>query len=162
MIYVVEIPQEGRPFAWFAFDVEDLSRKVHAAKVNDPRTVYACLSPREQLAANGLEHSPEQPAVRSAAPEIFHLADSHGWDTPLYRADYLLAPELWQSEAVSELEACVAAVAEGKLHCRVYLSDQAAASALYQDPLYQGREGFYAHMALREQLIAMEAISDDL
>jgi len=29
-------------------------------------------------------------------------------------------------------------------------------------PLYAGSEGFYAHMALRDQLIALEALSDDL
>ena len=34
--------------------------------------------------------------------------------------------------------------------------------ALHSDPLYAGREGFYAHMALRDQLIALEVLSDDM
>lgn len=160
MIYVVEIPREGRPLAWFAFDPEDFGRKVRAAKAAEGRTVFAARSPRQQLESAGL--SPDSPEAPAAQPEAFDLAERHGWDTPLYRADYLLEPGVWQTEPVSELEACAAAVADGREACRVYLSDQSAETALYRDPLYQGREGFYAHMALREQLIAMEAISDDL
>lgn len=160
MIYVVEIPRESRPLAWFAFDLEDLGRKIVAAKAEDSRTVYAELTPREQLEDAGLV--PESPGAAEAQPEIFALAEQHGWDTPLYRADYLLAPGTWRAEPVDMLDAHVAAVGDGREACRVYLTDKSAETALYTDPLYQGRDGFYAHMALREQLIAMEAISDDL
>jgi hypothetical protein len=44
----------------------------------------------------------------------------------------------------------------------VYPDDETALDALYRDPLYHGRDGFYAHMALREQLIALEVLADDL
>lgn len=160
MIYVVEIPHEGRPFSWFAFDRDDLARKVRAAKESGDTTVFAALSARLRLRAAGL--APDSPGAEAAQPAIFDDADRYGWDTVLYRADYLLSPGVWQVEPVSELEACVAALAHERKACRVYLSDEAAVAALYGDPLYDGREGFYAHMALREQLIAMEAISDDL
>jgi hypothetical protein len=149
-----------RPLAWFAFDLEDFGRKVRAAKAAEGRTVFEALTPRGQLEEAGLD--PESPEARAVRPETFALAEQYGWDTPLYRADYLLEPGVWQAEPVSELDAYAAAVAEGREACRVYLSDQAAETALYRDPLYQGREGFYAHMALREQLIAMEAISDEM
>lgn len=160
MIYVVEIPHEGRPSAWFAFDEDDLARKVRSARETGEHTVFAALSPRQRLEANGL--TPESPDARTRHPDVFDDADRHGWDTVLYRADYLLSPGIWQVEPVSELEACAAALAHERKTCRVYLSDNAAVAALYGDPLYNGREGFYAHMALREQLIAMEAMSDDL
>ncbi|HYE37178.1 hypothetical protein [Methylocaldum sp.] len=160
MIYVVEIPHQGRASAWFAFDREDFARKVRAAKELGDRTVFAALSPRQRLEAAGL--APESPSARAEQPGIFEHAERHGWDTVLYRADYLLSPGVWQAEPVSELEACAAAVAHEREVCRVYLSDETAVAALYRDPLYDGRDGFYAHMALREQLIAMEAISDDL
>ncbi len=160
MIYVVEIPHEGRPSAWFAFNADDFERKVRAARAKDGRTIFAAQTPREQLVALGFE--PEAAEAPAAAPEIFALAEQHGWDMPLYRADYYLEPGVWEAEPVEVLEAYAAAAAEGLEACRIYLTDQAAEAALYKDPLYQGREGFYAHIALREQLIAMEAIADDL
>ena len=43
----------------------------------------------------------------------------------------------------------------------MYPHDETALDALYRDPLYQGRAGFYAHMALQEQLIALEVPADD-
>jgi hypothetical protein len=89
-------------------------------------------------------------------------ARGYGWDTPLYRADYLLGRGVYQAEPVAEFEACFAAIKHDLKTCRMYLSDAEAAAELYRDPLYAGREGFFAHMALREQLIAMEVISDDL
>ena len=68
----------------------------------------------------------------------------------------------YQAEAISELQACVAALVDPLQTCRLYPDDATALEALYRDPLYQGREGFYAHMALREQLIALEVLADDL
>lgn len=160
MIYVVEIPHAARPKAWFAFNADDFERKVRAGKTGDERTVFAVQTPREQLAALGLD--PDSAEARVTAPAVFALAEQHGWDTPLYRADYLLEPGIWEAEPVEALEAYAAAAAEGLESCRIYLSDGAAETALYKDPLYQGREGFYAHIALREQLIALEVIADDL
>lgn len=161
MIYVVEIPHTGKPKAWFAFNADDFERKVRAGKVGDPRTIFLAQSPREQLAALGLD--PDAPDAPAAAPDIFARAEQHGWDTPWYRADYLLEePGAWEVEPVEVLEAYAAAASDGLASCRIYLSDQAAETALYKDPLYQGREGFYAHIALREQLIALEVIADDL
>ena len=56
----------------------------------------------------------------------------------------------------------LAALAGPLQSCRLHPDDETALEALYGDPLYQGREGFYRHMALREQLIALEVLADDL
>lgn len=160
MIYIVEIPREGRPKAWFAFDLADLGRKARQGREENGRVVYAALSAGEMLAAKGVVK--DGPEARSKYAEVFELGDRHGWDTPLFRADYLLDEPGWHSNPVAELDAYVAAIGDGNSLCKVYLSDGAAEAALYQDPIYQGREGFYAHMALREQLIALEVISDDM
>jgi len=159
MIYVVEFPHHAQPHAWFAFDKEDFSRKVRAGHTGD-RTLVSAATPRQQLEAAGV--LPDSAGARDLYPGIFDLAQSHGWDTVLYRADYLLGEGVYQAEPVSEFDACVAAVADELRACRVYLSDQAATTALYTDPLYDGREGFHAHMALRNQLIALDVIADDL
>jgi hypothetical protein len=158
MIYVVEFPHQARPTAWFAFDGEDFARKVEAKRADD-RTIFFVATPRQQLESVGC--APDSPGARTEYAGIFDLAERYGWDTILYRADYLLGEGVYQAEPASELDACVAAIAHGLRACRVYLSDGAAMAALYRDPLYDGREGFHAHMALREQLIALEVISDD-
>jgi hypothetical protein len=159
MIYVVEFPHQGNPRAWFAFERDDLVRKVRARQPGE-RVIFRAATPRELLGETG--HSPESADARNEQIEIFRLAEIHGWDTTLYRADYLLDEGIYQAEPVPEFEACVAAVGADLRECRVYLSDGAATAALYSDPLYSGRDGFHAHMALREQLIALEVISDDL
>lgn len=63
---------------------------------------------------------------------------------------------------MSEFVAHVAAVAHVLAKCRVYLDEEQAMDALYSDPLYAGQSDFYAHLALRDQLVALEVISDDL
>ncbi|MDF9391065.1 MULTISPECIES: hypothetical protein [Methylococcus] len=160
MIYVVEVTSPGKANAWFAFDREDFSRKVRAAKEREGRVIFATTSPRQLLEAAGL--TPASPEAEAGNGPIFELAEKYGWDTDLYRADDLLGEGVYDPEPVSEFEACVASLADGLHACRIYLSDESATDALYGDPFYQGREGFAAHMALRDQLIALEVISDDL
>jgi hypothetical protein len=160
MIYVVEVTSPAKANAWFAFDREDFSRKVRAAKEREGRVIFTVTSPRRLLEAAGF--TPESPEAGASHGPIFELAEKHGWDTELYRADALLGEGIYEFEPVSEFEACVAALAEGLEACRIYLSDESATNALYGDPFYQGREGFPAHMALRDQLIALEVISDDM
>ena len=160
MIYVVEVPAEGKARVWFAFDEEDLARKVYASKQREAWVIFESATPRQSLEAHG-----KMPATQGAAEEhadIFKLADAYGWDVVLYRADYLLGHGRYQTEPVAEVAACLAAVKHDLKTCRIYPSDEVAATELYRDPLFGGREGFVAHMALREQLIAMEVISDDL
>lgn len=100
MIYIVEIPHQGRPHAWFAFDRNDFVRKVRATHESNP--------PAEDF-----------------------------------------------DDCVGVLEGALKA-------CRIYLYDELAIRALQTDPLLDPKEGFYAHMALREQLIAMEAMEEDI
>ena len=40
MIYVVELPEEGKPRAWFAYDDEDFSRKVAASDPLQPWEIH--------------------------------------------------------------------------------------------------------------------------
>ena len=155
MIHVLEVPRQGRPLAWFAFDETDLIGKIRAARAQPEGQLHAVASPRELLVASGA-------APDTTPPWIAALAQQHGWDTPLYRADALSGEGTYQPEPVSELRACIAALVDTLQTCRVYPDDETALDALYRDPLYQGRAGFYAHMALREQLIALEVLADDL
>jgi hypothetical protein len=67
-----------------------------------------------------------------------------------------------QAEPLDEFDASVAALARDLKACRVYLDDEDAIAALQRDPLLDPTEHFYAHMALREQLIAMEAMEEDM
>jgi hypothetical protein len=160
MILVVEIPHASRPRCWFAFDEEDFVGKARGALPAGDGVVFRTDTPRALLAAQGL--IPDSPGLAGSHPALLQLATEHGWDTTLYRADYMLAPGLYQSEPVSEFLAWVGALAHGLKACRVYMDERQAMDELYADALYAGREGFYAHMALREQLVALEVLSDDM
>jgi hypothetical protein len=160
MILTVEIPHGGKPSCWFAFDEDDFIRKVKVARSDAIGVIYGVNTPRELLAAQGLV--PDAAGLADSQPGIVSLAKEYGWDTSLYRADYLLAPGLYQADEVSEFVAHVAVVAKELKACRVYRDEEQAMDCLYKDSLYAGKEGFYAHMALREQLIALEVMSDDL
>jgi hypothetical protein len=155
VIHVLEVPWEGRPLAWFAFDQDDLIGKIRMRRTAAGACIHAVASARELLVTSG--------AAADAPPDwIAELASRHGWDRPLYRADALLEPGLYQPEPVSALHAHLAALAAPLQSCRLHPDDESALEALYGDPLYQGREGFYRHMALRQQLIALEVLADDL
>lgn len=160
MIYVVEFPQQGRAHAWFAFDRDDFVQKVNATRQREGWVIFEARTARERLAANGL--SPEAATITQQHAILFAKANAHGWDTPLYRADYLLGPGELQPEPVDAFNASVAALACDLKHCRVHISDEQAIAALQHDPLYDPNEGFYAHMALREQLIATDAMEEDI
>jgi hypothetical protein len=160
MILTLQIPRHGKPSCWFAFNEDDFIRKVQAARQAAPGVIFSAGTPRELLSAQGWAADSAASGEQHAG--LVQLAEVHGWDTRLYRADYLLAPGHYQVEEVSEFVAHVAATAQDLRTCRVYRDEEQAMDALYSDALYAGPEGFYAHMALREQLIALEVISDDL
>jgi hypothetical protein len=160
MIITVEVPHNGRPRAWFAFNEDDFIRKVKAQQPPEDAVIFATMTARELLQLS--EMVSDSAVKQTHVADVQVLADAHGWDTPLYRADHLLAPGIYQAEEVSEFVAHVAAVAQHLQLCRVYQDEEDAMHALYGDPLYAGEPGFYAHMALREQLIALEVIADDL
>jgi hypothetical protein len=50
MIFVVELPAAAEPRAWFAFDIEDLLRKVAAADIEALRLAHAALGDCEPAA----------------------------------------------------------------------------------------------------------------
>lgn len=72
------------------------------------------------------------------------------------------AEGLSRAEGMDEFDACVDALAENLEACRIYLDEGQAIGALSRDPLLDSGAGFYAHMALREQLIAMDAMEEDI
>lgn len=150
MIHIVEIDTQHRARVWFAFDEADFIRKVEADRRPDSEvTVYCQTSARQLLAEQGENADyPQQ------------LAAQHGWDTPLYRADFLLGQGLYRSEPVSELRACLAAVASGH-EFRIYADDESAADELDRDPLFKTKEGLDAYRKLRSQLVEMEIIAED-
>lgn len=160
MIYIVEFPHQGRPHAWFAFDRDDFVRKVNAVHAREGRVIFEALSARERLAGSGM--SPASPDAAQTHVELFALAHVHGWDVPLYRSDPVLGEGVLQAAPVDEFDASVTALAHDLQACRVHLTDEQAIAALQRDPLYDPDEGFYAHMALRQQLIAMDAMEEDI
>ena len=156
MIYVVEFPKQGRAHAWFAFEKQDLMRKIYVADKKKEWEIFDVVTARELLELPG--KTPDTPNVRNEFPAICSLADQYGWDTPLYRADYLLGDGVFQLEAVSETDACVAALTQRTKACKIYWSDTQATGALENDPFFDREEGSSARDALRDQLVALEIL----
>lgn len=149
MIHIVEIHEHHHAHVWFAFDEADFIRKVVVTFGQSPdMCIYRQTTARQLLAEPGI------------ATDAEALAAQYGWDAPLYRADYMLGQGVYQTEAVSELRACLAAVASAE-DFRVYPDDETAADELDRDPLFKTREGYDAYRKLRSQLVEMEVIAED-
>lgn len=155
MIYVIEFPEQGRAHAWFAFEKQDLIRKIYAADTRPEWEIFDVVTPRELLEMHG--KTPE--TVRDELPAICSLGDQYGWDTPLYRADYLLGDGVFQVDAVTETDACVAAL--NRRNCKIYWSDTQATAALENDLFLQSKAAYRARDALREQLVSLEILEGE-
>ncbi|MDR3480988.1 MAG: hypothetical protein P4L91_09770 [Burkholderiaceae bacterium] len=156
MIYVVEFPQQGRASAWFTFGQQDFVRKIYAGDKLRDYEIYDVASARELL--DSVDATPETADVRDKFPAMCALADRYGWDTVLYRADYLFGAGVFQPIAVSEAAACAGALAKRLKACRVYWNDAEATDAIDNDPIFDGVDGYWAREALREQLVALEIV----
>ncbi|WP_370869385.1 hypothetical protein [Variovorax ginsengisoli] len=172
MIHVVELPQQGDPRAWFAYDDDDFARKVAATDALQAWEIHDALTARDLLEsacdgpegafANAGPGAPVDVATRERFPAICALGDAHGWDTPLYRADHLLGRGVLRAEPVAERDALSAALAaRGGLSC-VYWNDRDAIGAFEgADPRLAGKERWWARRALYEQLVELEVLADD-
>lgn len=161
MIYVVHHPEGTEPAAWFAFDAGDLLRKVAAGDTLPAHAIWDCASARELL--DLFDETPATPGVRERLPGLCALGDAEGWDTPLYRADHLQPAGLYVSSAIRCEDACYAALRARGGQWKFYENEPHALAAVDQpDPLYDAPGGWRARWALRQQLIAVEALADDL
>lgn len=147
------------PQAWFAFDDQDLLHKVSSAVDASPWEIWDCTSARELL--DLVDEAPDRPGVHERFPAMWALGEREGWDTPLYRADALLGAGIFRREPVRPLDACIAALRARGGELRVYADEPAAlAAADAPDPWFDRPGGWRARWALREQLIATEALAD--
>lgn len=161
MIYVVHQPEAGEASAWFAFDADDLLRKVAAGDALPAHAVWDCASPRDLLAL--FDETPDSPGVAERFPGICTLGSEEGWDWPLYRADYLQDAGSYGLEPRRCEDACYAALRARGGQWKFYESEPHALAAVDQpDPLYDAPGGWRARWALRQQLIAVEALADEL
>lgn len=165
MIFIVAAPADRGlsdprdPQAWFAFDAQDLLHKVGAAVEAPTWEIWDCTSARELL--DLVDEAPDRPGVQARFPAMCALGEREGWDTPLYRADALLGAGVFRREPVAVFDACVAALRGRGGELRVYADEPAAlAAADAPDPWFDRPDGWRARWALREQLIATEALAD--
>ncbi len=161
MIYVVHAPEQGEPSAWFAFDDDDLLRKVAANDGKPEHEIWDSASATELLEL--FDEHPDNPGAADRYPGICTLGAEFGWRTPLFRADYLQTPGLYAPEPVRLVDACRAALRARGGEWRFYEGEQHALIAVDKpDALYDRPGGWRARWALRQQLIAVEALADDL
>ncbi|MBK1615345.1 hypothetical protein CKO44_17945 [Rubrivivax gelatinosus] len=159
MIYVLEIPADGAARAWFAYDDEDLIERVADRRGVQPWDVWDRRSARELLAMCG--ESPDAPDLAARLPGLCALGTEHGWDTPLYRADALHGRGQLVATPVAAADAAAATLAAAGTEVRIWSDHRHAVLAFENDaePLWRGR-GWRARHALREQLVATDALAD--
>jgi len=159
VIYVVELSDSAPPRAWFAYDDDDFARKVATSDPLAPSEIYDKVTPRELLAL--ADQSPSE-QMREQYPSICEVGDRDGWDTLLYRADYLLGRGVCQHEPVTERDALAAALVARGGSCFIYWNDRDAIGAFEgADPRLAGQSNWWARRALYEQLVALEVLADD-
>lgn len=169
MIFVVEVPHDAHPHAWFAYDGEDLLAKIAAEDALQPWEIFDQTSARELFELVGMR--PDAPDASAAFPGISRLAQEFGLDAPLYRADHLLERGCYQPEAVLLGAACEAALQRRKVAMaqggtlrdyRIYWSEPEAVLAIEgQDPFFAEQGNWRALHALREQLLALDVLAAD-
>ena len=159
MIHVLQGLGSAEPRVWFAFDGPDLLRKVAVDDALPAWEIWDCCSARDLLSM--FDETPQAPGVALRYPGVCGLAQEHGWDTPLYRADHLLGRGVFRPEAVSLELACTAAL-RVRGDCRVWPDDAQAVLALESDtdPIWCNASGWHARVALREQLLATDALAE--
>ena len=156
MIYIVEFPAQGRAHAWFAYEKQDLLRKIYATDTRTEWEIFDVVTARELLKLLG--KTVDTPDVRDEFPAICSLGEQHGWDTELFRADYLLGESVFQTEGVTEIDACIAALTRRTTACNIYWTDTQATAALENDAIFDSEAGSWAHDALRAQLVALDIL----
>ncbi|PXW94352.1 hypothetical protein C7444_11451 [Sphaerotilus hippei] len=158
MIHIVELPADLPPRAWFAFDGEDLRRKVATMLDCEPWSIWDVTSAREMLEM--VDAEPGQAGARERFPALCALGEANGWDTPLYRADALLGDGMLQAGDVDLIQACAAALGQrGAL--KLYPDDSAAMAAFERGDVEFDTHGWKARWALRQQLVELEVLADD-
>ena len=158
MFFAIESPPGAEPRAWFAYDLADLLAKVADGDTLAAHEIWDCASPRELLDA--FDATPDTPGAAERWPGIAALAQAHGWDTPLYRADHLHGSGHFGPEPVTVVQACAAALAARPGGC--LWADEASAVLAYENdanPLWSG-SGWKARWALHEQLVATDVLAD--
>jgi hypothetical protein len=160
VIFVLEWPADAPAQAWFAYDERDLLAKVAANDRLPLWQIHDCISVRELLEV--VDANPDSADLPQAQPGLWALGQEHGWDRPLYRADHLLPAGTYTAHPVSEGEAAAAAL-HARGVCRIYWTESEATAAFERadDAAWQG-EGWRARWALRDQLVAMDVLADDL
>jgi hypothetical protein len=156
MIHVLEFPHQAQPRSWFAFDADDFIRKVCSAVHLPDWEIHDVVTPRELLNRAGAAE--DLVAARADFPALSALAEEHGFDTVLYRADCLLGPGVYRSEPVAARAAWRAALLTQLADCKIYWSDEQAMAALDDQAGFPGTDGAWAREALRDQLVSLEVL----
>lgn len=161
MIHVVEIPHQRPASAWFSVDKEDFIRTVNSVHERSGKTIFEEVTPRQLLLSMAGATPEAGDEVRDEYGWIFELAEKHGWDSKLFRADFLTGEGGYQTEPVTEFDACVGAVMDDLHNGSVFLSDEDAASALADDPVFEGHQGCAAREALRANLERLGCLPEE-
>lgn len=142
MFFVVEIPHQ-RPASAVAFrNDEDFVNRVTAAHVasRSGSVLWEQTTPRALADNFGEEDLPE---------EVKRIAEESGWEVPLYRSDFISSSGQYQTDTISEKEACKAFLAHDLHALHIYETSEDAIRGLNS---YSGHQAGAAYTVLRRVL----------
>jgi hypothetical protein len=105
----LEVPHMLEPRVYTGSGKEMYLSGTYQAAERRSGVVYECTTARELASGYGLTINDDAEAFADAdATWVAEAGNTHGWDTPLYRADYALGEGEYRTEPVDEIEAAEA------------------------------------------------------
>lgn len=107
--YVLEVPHRGNPTAFRCYGREDFISRHHAAA--DQKLIDGCIFQKTTVRDLASDFGSKEETITDDIEdepfleEVARLAQAHGWDAALYRADYARVEGEYSPEPIDELDA---------------------------------------------------------
>lgn len=151
MIYIVEIPHQGKPSCWSSADEKELLNKLVSASESYSGDIYSKLSGADILGIYGCKTTSElrDSEELDDAEEVADLLDKHGLDTTFYKG---IGDEAYQTQPLVKLDEYMAWLRSDLSACMVFNSDKDAEDALENASYWNGHQGRSARSALQREV----------
>lgn len=159
-IYIVQIPHRLPPSVCVGSDKADIIKRANAQHdaSRSGRTIFEETTPRELLEQFGF--TPKE-CPTDECKDILELAKKYGWDTKIYRADYMNGEGEYTAEVISEYDAVLSYVDHDLHMTKLFSTDAEAIAALNNDAEWTVHQGLKAAEALKHALINEGALIEE-
>lgn len=157
-IYLVEIPHQFPPSVWVGTDQADIIKRANAQHdaSRSGRTIFDKITSRQLLEQFGFTPTD---CPSGECEFIRELASKYGWDTRLYRADYMRGEGEYTAEVLEEYEAVLSYIGHDLHMLKIFNTDAEAIEALNNAAEWACHQGLKAAAALKRALLKTSALT---